>query len=312
MQFWAIIVDGFRESRDRKIFWVVLLISVIVAAAMACVSVGDGEINILFGAWVHDISEYPTVARHGESALVGVAIYWFMDLFLGWIGMMLIIVATANIFPAMMERGAVDVLVSKPISRTRLFLYKYAGSLVFVFVQATIFVVLTFLVMGLRWSTWVPGYLWCIPLLVLLFSYVNCVSVLIGVKTGSSLAAVLLTLGAWFFFVCPKIALDAMDSIPEFKTEDSRVYQAVKVVSWIPPKTSDITYLAARAADAVPSVDLMPSTVTEQSPPGQMEAAREIEEKEFAKSPVASIGSSLAFEAVVLGLALWIFVRRDF
>ena len=43
MQLWALIVDGFRESRDRKIFWVMIGISVLIAAVMACVGYDETD-----------------------------------------------------------------------------------------------------------------------------------------------------------------------------------------------------------------------------------------------------------------------------
>ena len=52
MQFWALIVDSFRESRDRKIFWVMLGLSLLIAAAMSCISFEQGRVNFLFGAKV--------------------------------------------------------------------------------------------------------------------------------------------------------------------------------------------------------------------------------------------------------------------
>ena len=51
MQVWALIVDSFRESLDRKIFWVMLLISLSVAAVMFCIGFEPNRINVLFGTW---------------------------------------------------------------------------------------------------------------------------------------------------------------------------------------------------------------------------------------------------------------------
>ena len=40
--------------------------------------------------------------------------------------------------------------------------------------------------------------------------------------------------------------------------------------------------------------------------------ARKMEERELKKSPLISIGTSLAFEAVVVLLAMWSFARKDY
>ena len=86
--------------------------------------------------------------------------------------------------------GSIDVVLSKPMTRWQVFLGKYAGSMVFVFVQACIFVLLTFVVIGIRWGCWIPGYLLTIPLVLLLFSYLYCVSVWVAVYFRSTVAAV--------------------------------------------------------------------------------------------------------------------------
>jgi ABC-type transport system involved in multi-copper enzyme maturation permease subunit len=311
MQLWAVIVDSFRESLDRKIFWVVLGITLIVILAMASVGIDGEKVSFLFGAWDTTTERFNPVAEFGRSALIGIVVYYLMSIFLGWIGIMLILVATASVFPSMMEGGSIDVILAKPISRVRLFLYKYLSSMVFVLTQATVFVVLSFLVMGLRWGVWAPGYLLSIPLLVLLFSYVYCVSVLVAVKTRSTVAAILISLGAWFAFACPKIAVDVFDSFDSLQTH-KRLHQTARAVAWIPPKTGDIPYLAARWAEAGTSIDVMPADVVATSSPEEIARLREVEEREMRKSPWLSIGSSLLFEAVIVLWAMWVFTRQDY
>ncbi len=314
MQFWALIVDSFRESLDRKIFWVVVVMSVLIAVAMASVGFEGENVSFLFGMWETESGYYNPLSVVGRSALIGSVIYLLMSMFLGWIGIILIIIATSSFFPSLLSSGTIDVLLGKPISRPRLFIYKYLSSLVFVLLQATIFVVLTFLVMGLRWKIWAPGYLLSIPLLVLLFSYIYCVSVLVAVKTKSASASIMISLAAWVIFICPKVAVDTFDSFPALQ-EHKHVYQALNVLVWIPPKTGDIPYIAARWAEAGTSIDVMPLDAMTMNNPGDLEhidRARELEQKELEKDPFVSIGTSLLFEAVILSWAIACFVRKDY
>ncbi len=93
------------------------------------------------------------------------------------------------------------------------------------------------------------------------------------------------------------------------------MHTASRVVSWIPPKTGDLPYQAARWAQAGTSADSMAvADVAAQSEHDrlQYERARQVEEKELLKNPIYSIGSSLLFEAVVVLAAVWSFARRDF
>lgn len=314
MQFWAIIVDSFRESLDRKIFWVIVALTLIVVVAMLCISFGEGKISMLFGVWEIETQsvDYNPLTEVGQAQIIDIAVS-VMSIFLGWIGVLLMIIATASFFPTMMERGAIDVVLAKPISRPRLFLYKYLASMVFVLLQATLFIGLTFLVVGLRWGVWIPGYLLAIPLLIVLFSYLYCVSVLVGVATRSVIAAILLSIGAWLVFALPAKALDTLEL---FEKQDTTAYQALRVATWIVPKTSDIEYLAARYARAgntadTFSEDMMPpeSSREDREIVGR---AHELDKKKRGVNTFYSLGSSLAFELVIVLLAMYKFTRRDF
>ncbi len=314
MQFWALIVDSFRESLDRKIFWVLIAITLIIVAVLASVSFGENHVSFLLGLWEVESDHYSPASDDGRSHIIGLAVYMLTFALLGWAGVILMIIATAGMVPRMMEHGAIDVLLSKPISRPRLFLLKYLAGLVFVFLQATIFVTLVFLVMGLRWGVWVPGYLLSIPLLVVLFSYIYCVSVLVAVKTRSTPAAILLSLAAWFVFASPTNALQLFETFPAFK-EQTRLYQSMHVLRWVFPKTAEIPYFAARWSTAGTSIDMFPESVMETGNPTdweQIQRARELEEQELEKDPWTSIGSSLVFESVIVFWAMVSFTRKDY
>ncbi len=314
MQFWALMVDAFRESLDRKIFWVMAGFAVLVAGAMACIGFESDGVSFFFGVWNLETDHYNPLSDLGRSHVVGLVVYTLTYAFLGWIGVILMIIATAGMFPEFVERGAVEIVLSKPLSRPRLFLYKYFSGMVFVFVQASLFVGLTFLVMGVRWHVWVPGYLLSIPLLVLLFSYVYCVSVLVGVRTRSSVAAILLSIGAWVLYVCPVTAVQTFDQFPSLKKHE-QLYRMMRVLSWIPPKTAEIPYLAANWAGAGTSLDAFPGMVIKtgsKNDRNQLDRARDLEERELRKNPFVSIGSSLCFEAVIVLLAMWSFSRKDY
>lgn len=309
MQFWALIVDSFRESLDRKIFWVIGLITLLVAGAMFCIGFEPGKLTILFGMWEIETQRFTLGGVIRADMIATITVDLIMDTVVGWIGITLAIIATAGFFPAFLERGAVDVVLSKPMSRYKLFLFKYAGTMVFVLFHATAFVVLTFLVIGFRWGVWLPGYLLAIPLLVLLFSYLYCISVWVAVAFRSTVAAVLLTLGAWVFFFGVQSLEDTFDMFPTWK-EHRTVYNAVRTARWIVPKTQDITYLARKWAGAGASADIMPS-------PGKadrqlIERASKIEENRMGVNPLYTIGSSLLFEAVIVLLAMWKFSRTDY
>jgi len=309
MQTWALIADSFRESLDRKIFWVMLLFEGIVAAAMFCIGFSPGKVDILFGTWSIATDQFTSLSGLDTAKIAGLTVHFIMDIVLGWAGVTLAIIATSNFFPTLLERGAVDVLLSKPMSRTKLFIGKYLGSMAFIAIHATIFVVITFFVIGVRWRVWLPGYLLTIPLLVILFSYVYAISAWAGVMFRSTVAAVLLSLGAWVAFAGVQATGDAFDTFPKWK-ENRWAYNAVSTARWCVPKTHDITYLAAKWSGAGVSTDLVSDIPEADRQP--LDRAGQAERDRMNLNPIYTIGSSLLFEGVILLLALWKFSRSDY
>jgi len=331
MQIWALIVDGFREARDRKLFWAMIVISVLIAAGMACVGFDDRGMSILFGVWRVDDPAFTAGADAARAVVGAVLTKYIAGLYIGWVGIIMALIATAGAFPSMMERGAVEVLLAKPLSRPKLFVGKYLAGLVFVAVQATVFVVLTLLVVGLRWGYWFPGYLWSIPLIVVLFSYLYGFSVLFAVLTRSTTTALLLTMVAWIGVWVPQTTYALLVSFSSLSAPvspapsgsappspwqiDEKWVRLASAARWVVPKTKDIPLIAGNliGASTATEVVLDPGNPDLPEPDRRQAAASvEVERRLSDISIFESIGSSLCFEAVVVLLAMWKFTRRDF
>ncbi|MFQ5411786.1 MAG: ABC transporter permease [Phycisphaerae bacterium] len=344
MQFWALIVDCFREALDRKLFWVMVGISALIAATMACISFDETGVSVLFGKW-HMTSDLLNTRNPKAPAYVGSILTRYIgDLYIGWIGIIFALIATAGIFPALMERGAVDVVLSKPMSRTLIFLGKYLGGMVFVALQAAIFVGLTFLVVGSRWGLWIWPYLWCIPLVVILFSYIYAFCALFGVITRNAMAALLLSILAWVGIYIPQVTYETLLTLPAMGVEiGDNWINLSKAAKLIVPKTRDITHIAGRLIGASTATEVFTGDIDDTPPPSprrslekpigggaetpqhrhassdqpvmiQQDIRKSIEaERKIADvNLLESIGSSLLFEAVILLIAIRKFNQRDF
>ena len=315
MQFWALIVDGFRESRDRKIFWVMIGISVLIAMAMACVGYDETGVTIFF-KWHLDDPQFVAGTDAQRAQVTGILIYWLADKYIGGVGIALALIATAGFFPSMMERGAIDVVVSKPISRIRLFFGKYLASMTFVSAQSAVFVLLTFVVVGLRWKQWLWGYFWCVPLSVLLFSYIYAFCTFFAVRMRGSMAPLLLSFLCWFGFFVVQSAATLVQVLPgELIGEDSPVRRIVPHVRWSVPRTQDIPHMAARLIDPQIAEKMLGQASFDDVPEEdreEIEAVIDGTKQVMSFNIVASLLSSAGIEAVVLLLAMWKFTRLDF
>ncbi len=108
-----------------------------------------------------------------------------------------------------MTGGAIELSLSKPIGRVRLFLTKYCTGLLFVGLQVSAFTLACMLVIGIRGRSWEPALLLAIPIVLCFYSYLYAMCALIGLLTRSSIAALLLTLLFWILL----FALNFTDSV---------------------------------------------------------------------------------------------------
>ena len=110
------------------------------------------------------------------------------------------LVITAWSVPSMLQKGAFDIAISKPISRSRLLAYKYIGGLTFPALLTVFTVVGAYLAIGLRTGMWNHNFLLVVPALVFYFAILYAVSVLTAVLTRSVVLAILAGLLTWGVF----------------------------------------------------------------------------------------------------------------
>src|SRR5581483_11135960 len=67
-----------------------------------------------------------------------------------WVAVLVGVVITASFVPTMLQKGAVELWLSKPIHRPVLLAYKYLGGLVFVFLLTAVTVLGVWAAIGLR------------------------------------------------------------------------------------------------------------------------------------------------------------------
>ena len=200
----AILVNQYHELNSRKLFWISTGLSALVVLAFAVIGVKDGFLSIAI---------WKTPIAADAIGLTTAAVYKILflqfgvGLWLAWLATILALVTTAGMIPDFITSGSIDLALSKPIGRVRLFLTKYTAGLLFVALQVAAFSLASFLVLGVRGGAWEPAIFLAIPLVIVFFSYLFSVCVLLGLLTRSTIAALLLTLLFWFVL----FALNATD-----------------------------------------------------------------------------------------------------
>ncbi|MEL7238424.1 MAG: ABC transporter permease, partial [Planctomycetota bacterium] len=205
-QTWSLLADAYRDLNSRKMFWITLILSGLVAGVFALVGFGPSGVSL--AGW--DLFAFPT------SDIVSPRDFYvnlFLELGVGiwitWAATILAIISTAGIVPDLVTGGSIDLYLSKPLGRTRLFLTKYVTGLLFVAMQIAVFALACFLVIGFRANAWAWAIFLVVPVVTVYYSFLFCVCALVGMLSRSALAAILVTLLFWLVL----FILNASDTV---------------------------------------------------------------------------------------------------
>jgi ABC-type transport system involved in multi-copper enzyme maturation permease subunit len=364
-QTWAIFVDAYRELNARKLFWIVLALSGLVVGAFAMVGLSPRGVTVLWKEF--EAPEFNSTIIPPQLLYKFVFVNLGIKFWLGMIATVLALISTAGMIPEFVAGGSVELTLSKPIGRLRLFLTKYATGLMFVALQVTVFTAAAFLLLGLRGKSWEPRVFLAVPITVGFFSYLYAMCALLGLVTRSAIASLLLTMLFWVTIfgvhatealllesrvrgqmrveaveryithleakerpatsgegeVTPSTALQRRrDQLVEVaaSAESSRwwhrlLFGAMTVL----PKTTETVDLLNRSllspedlAFFTPRDGGSPMVGRDDIKIDRNELVRRLTEALRSRSVAWVVGTSLAFEVLVLVFAAWIFSRRDF
>ena len=131
------------------------------------------------------------------TTLVETGLQLFIFALVSVIGVLVGILVTAPIVPRMLAAGSIDLLLSKPVSRSLLFLSKFFGGCAFIVLNASYLIVGLWLIAGLRFGVWSNKLLLSIPVFLFLFAIYYAVSSLTGVLFRGAIVSVIMTVVFW-------------------------------------------------------------------------------------------------------------------
>ena len=120
-----------------------------------------------------------------------------MSTVVGVFGIITAILVTSTIIPQMFDPGSITLLLSKPVSRSLLFVSKFLGGCAFIALNVSVLIVGLWLILGTRFGVWNYGILWCIPIFLFMFLIYYAVSALTGLIWKSPVVSVVMTVLFW-------------------------------------------------------------------------------------------------------------------
>jgi ABC-2 type transport system permease protein len=268
----ALIRDTFREAFARKIFWGLFGLS----TAMILFFLFLLRIDLVEGgmAAVSAFGRFNTT-RDVDKVVRGV--YGGIAAFLYTWGMFLAVFASAGLIPSVLEPGRIELLLSKPVSRTHILLGRYVGNVMVVSCNIIYLVLGVWIILGIKTSIWSPLFLVSIATTIFAFAVLLSVVILIGVLFES---AALATMVAAALMVMSIILAQTNIMLKLLSSEWSR--QIWRTLYYVFPKIYELGGMTLNAIQSRTFDGFMP------------------------------IWTSAVFAVVVLGCSLLVFARRDF
>ncbi|HIM31083.1 MAG TPA: ABC transporter permease [Planctomycetes bacterium] len=138
-----------------------------------------------------------------------------LSLVVGFGGILFAIAITSPIIPRMYDQGALHLLLSKPVSRSIVFVTKFFGGCAFILLYIAFLISGMFMILGVRFGIWNTGLLWCIPVFVFSFSIFYSISALAGAIWKNAIVAVTMTAVFWLVCFVMGVTHAAMKSISD-------------------------------------------------------------------------------------------------
>lgn len=286
-------------------------------------------------AWPHDVKLLYGIpmswllGNNIEEAVFTIE-KWVIHKVGAWLAIMVGLIITAFFVPNMLRKGSVDLVISKPIYRWLLLIYKYIGGLTFMVVLSFFTVLGVWIVVGLRAGIWGPGFLWVIPGIVFYFAILYSVSVLMGTLTRSPIVAILATFTVWGFLYANGLLHNV---VGRERVEKAKVEAGIetepqenepngdKNARRGPPKLTQLLGIpdwVSTTSDVIHAV--LPRTSDLDDLNGKLIAESVLSKPEQKRLKVANLSYppwfevftvSFVFIGIMLGLSCWRFSTRD-
>ncbi|MGA7721067.1 MAG: ABC transporter permease subunit [Ignavibacteriaceae bacterium] len=220
---WIMTWYTLREAMARKVFIFFLIISVLVLIVTSLIFGLSNSVSLGAGPSPYG-NPIITVEMLVISPLAGLCL-------------LLAIFSSSSFVPVMLEKGNIDLLLSKPVSRDQLLLGKYLGGILVVLLNVAFLIIGVWLIISLKFSFWDFYFLNIIFSITFTFAVLYSLIVLLCVITKGS------TLGmmtAYFIFIIlSPLLFAAKDKFSAF-IENKFLKDLIEAFYYIIPKTSEL------------------------------------------------------------------------
>src|SRR5438477_11980211 len=184
----GIFLDTFQESFRNKMFLFFFIAASVVVASIGLALNMDVVNGVMRGVtFFGNELRVPafTVKQWVESLQTGLAMV------IGTFGLFLALMATSTLFPQMLQKGSVDLLLCRPLPRWRLITARFIGGAAIMAFNAAYLFFGVWAVLGLKSDVWNRGFLYSTILAIFAFAVLFSAVMFVSVTSESGPAALL-------------------------------------------------------------------------------------------------------------------------
>ncbi len=228
----GVFLDTFQESFRNHMFLFFFVVSSLVIGSIGLALNMDIVNGVFQGADILGtelrMDSRMTLERFIVQVQTGLA------MLIATIGLFIALMATSTLFPQMLLKGSVDLLLCRPIPRWRLITSRFLGGVSIMAFNAVYLMVGVWLVLGLKSGVWVDGF----PLsaILIIFAFIVLFSVVMMASVISENAPVGLLVAYTLLMFSPVLAAHEQIT-PVLSRELYR--QIFRLLYWVVPKSAE-------------------------------------------------------------------------
>lgn len=187
-------------------------------------------------------------------------------------------ISVSSFIPSMLEKGNIDLLLSKPVSRAKIIIAKFIGGVLFIFISLSYLIGSIWLILSLKSGYWHYEFLYSIFWFTLSFAVIYSLIILIGLLSQSTILSIIVS---FFITIFCGILANRESTIFSFLTSDVIKF-IINFMYYILPKPTDINNIAMNIITGEPVKSYMP------------------------------VYSSILFMLVALSISIFYFKKKDY
>lgn len=240
MIFLTLIFNTFREAISKKIFIGFFIIStliiIIFLLTVNLISV-EGMVNLVETGGQEAVRQF----------VIGTQVFMLNISYLLIITFCLI--SVSSFIPSMLEKGNIDILLSKPVSRSKIILGKFTGGVLLIFFSLVYLLGFIWIIISIKSGFWHVPFLYSIFWLTFSFAVIFSVVIFLGLTTQSSVLTIIISIFL-VYVITPVLALREQTIFTFVKNDIIKF--VINFFYYVLPKPTDINTITSNIISGTP------------------------------------------------------------